>query len=93
MVSDDDSGFDRIAARFSIPLYRHAPPAADAELRTAVIALAKERNVGYSARMHAGVVDGRIADKVVELARRLAGDGGVRDGYCAPSSSLALQGR
>jgi hypothetical protein len=55
----------------------YAGPAADAELRAEVIALAKEREDGYAAREHGGVLNHRIADKVVELARRLAGDGGA----------------
>jgi hypothetical protein len=61
---------------YSIPIYAGAPPAQDAEIRAEVIAMAKEREDGYAARMHAVLVDGRIADKVAELARRLAGEGG-----------------
>lgn len=48
----------------------------DAEpLAADVIALAKEREDGYRNREHGDVVNGRVADKLVELARRLAGKG------------------
>lgn len=36
-----------------------------------VIALADERTAGYAAREHGGVLNGRVADKLVELAARL----------------------
>ena len=49
---------------------------ADVEALAAdVIALAKEREDGYRNREHGAVVNGRVADKLVELARRLAGKG------------------
>lgn len=41
------------------------------DAKTEIIALAAEREAGYAAREHGDVLNGRIADKVVELARRL----------------------
>lgn len=40
-------------------------------LAAEVIALADERTAGYAAREHGGVLNGRVADKLVELAARL----------------------
>lgn len=53
---------------------RPSPVAADAEaLAREVIALADERELGYRNRVHGGVVNHRIADKLVVLANRLKG--------------------
>lgn len=55
-----------------------ASPPADAEaLKVAVIALANEREEGYRNREHGDLVNKRVADKLVALARRLSGGEGL----------------
>lgn len=48
-------------------------PLADPLLANEVIALADERELGYKNREHGGVLNHRIADKLVALANRLKG--------------------
>lgn len=57
------------------PLYAGAPPADSEALKAEVIALANEHEEGYRNREHGDVLNARITDKVVEMARRLSGKG------------------
>jgi hypothetical protein len=58
-------------------IYAGAAPADAEALEAELIALAKEREDGYRNREHGDLVNKRVADKLVDLARRLSGGEGL----------------
>mgnify|MGYP006351357169 CR=1 FL=1 len=60
-------------AREAAARVQQSEPAGSEALANEIIALAKEREDGYKARLHGDVLNHRIADKLVAIAARLTG--------------------